>query len=61
MNLEKINNLAQSAESILGSTESTDPMYDYNRGVLDGIMQVMTKLGYEYQGGTFRRVRDGRK
>lgn len=59
MNIEKMNDIMRLNESRLHATRSTDPMYDYQRGKVDGILAVMGKLGYVWTGdmGGFRRDR----
>lgn len=59
MNIDKFNTMIEEAEQKLSSIPYSDPMYDYRRGYRDGILAVMDKLGYTYEGQLrgFRRVR----
>ena len=59
MNIGKMNDLIVQVEEVLRNTPYNDPMYDYNRGKKDGILAVMSKLGYIWTGdmGGFRRDR----
>lgn len=54
-----MNDIMRLNESRLHATHSNDPMYDYQRGKVDGILAVMGKLGYIWTGdmGGFRRDR----
>ena len=59
MNIQKMNDIMRLNESKLHTTPSNDPMYDYQRGKVDGILTVMNRLGYKWTGdiGGFRRDR----
>ena len=59
MNIQKMNDIMRFNLSKLHATPSNDPMYDYQRGKVDGILTVMNRLGYIWTGdlGGFRRDR----